>query len=212
MATLDEIKRLRSMTGAGISAVKEALDSSGGDEKKALQYLRQKGMAKADKRKDNVAANGILGVYVHTNNRVVTVVEVDCETDFAAKSPDMQKFANDIALQIAAANPEFINIESVSDEKKSEIMDTAEKDLEGKPDNVKESIIKGKLDKYFKDAVLMEQVLFVDDTKTVKDYLNELVAKIGEKIVIRNFYKFQVAQDVKYCSLNNEEESNADKD
>ncbi len=202
MATLDEIKSLRTETGAGINAVREALEASKGDVEEAKKYLRQKGMAKADKRKDRTAANGILGVYVHRNNRVVTVVEVSCETDFAAKSPDMVKFANDLALQVAAANPEFINVESVSEKKLSELNDTFEKELEGKSDNIKENIMKGKLEKYYADAVLMKQTLFTDENRTVEDYLSEMVAKIGEKIEINSFSKFDVAQDIQYCSVN----------
>jgi elongation factor Ts len=199
MATLDEIKKLRSETGAGLNAVREALEVAKGDLEEAKKYLRQQGIAKADKRKGKTAANGVLGVYVHSNNRVVTVVEVVCETDFAAKSPDMLKFANDVALQVAAANPEFISTDDVSEEKKSELRDTVEKELEGKPDNVKENILKGKVEKYYSDGVLLKQKLFIDDSKTVEDYLNELIAKIGEKIQIKQFSKFEVAQDVLYC-------------
>lgn len=199
---MEEIKNLRNETGAGINAVREALEASKGNLEEAKKYLRQKGIAKAEKRKDRTAANGTLGVYTHSNNRVVTVVEVSCETDFAAKSPDMQKFANDLALQVAAANPEFLTIENVSKEKISELNDTFEKELEGKPDNVKENILKGKMEKYYQVAVLTKQPLFADDSKTVEDYLNEMTSKIGEKIEIKSFSKFEVAQDVQYCSIN----------
>jgi elongation factor Ts len=201
MATLEEIKKLRDMTGAGINAVREALTASNGNTEEAIKYLRQKGMAKSDKRKGNEAKNGVLGVYIHTNSRVVVVVEVACETDFAAKSEDMVKFANDMALQVAAANPEFINTDSVSETKINEIKDEAMKDLEGKPENIKENIINGKIEKYYADKVLVKQKLFADDSKTVEDVMNELVAKIGEKIVIKSFNKFEVAQDVLSCSI-----------
>jgi elongation factor Ts len=201
MATLEEIKQLRDMTGAGINAVREALAASNGNTEEAIKYLRQKGMAKSDKRKGNEAKNGVLGVYVHTNSRVVVVVEVACETDFAAKSEDMLKFANDMALQVAAANPEFVNTESVSETKINEIKDEAMKDLEGKPENIKENIINGKIEKYYADKVLVKQKLFADENKTVEDMINELVAKIGEKILIKSFSKFEVAQDVVTCSI-----------
>ncbi|MCA9386425.1 elongation factor Ts [Candidatus Dojkabacteria bacterium] len=206
MATMEEIKKLRNETGAGINAVTEALKESKGDMEAARKYLRQKGEAKAEKRKDRTAANGILGVYIHGNNKVVTVVEVSCETDFAAKSEDMRKFANDLALQVAAANPEFLSVDGVSKEKVAELNDTFEKELEGKPENIKENILKGKMDKYYEASVLMKQVLFADDSKTVEDYLNEMVAKIGEKIELKSFSKFEVAQDVQYCSVNKSEE------
>lgn len=202
MATLEEIKSLRNETGAGINAVREALEHSKGDLDEARKYLRQKGMAKAEKRKDRTAANGVFGVYVHGNNRVVTVVEVSCETDFAAKSPDMLKFANDIALQVAAVNPEFLTVESVSEKKLGELNDTFEKELEGKPDNIKENIMKGKLDKYYAESVLIKQKLFTDEDRTVEDYMNEMVTKIGEKIEIKSFSKFEVAQNVQYCEVN----------
>lgn len=200
---MEEIKALRDMTGAGINAVREALAESNGSQEEALKYLRQKGMAKADKRKGNVASNGVLGVYVHGNGRIVTVVEIACETDFAAKSPDMINFANEMALQVTAANPDFISAESVSEEKKAELQDTFEKELEGKPENIKEKIMEGKYEKYYSESVLLNQTSFSDDSKTVSDLLNELVAKVGEKIEIKNFYKFEVTQDVKYCAANN---------
>lgn len=200
MATLEEIKKLRETTGAGINAVREALDSSDGDIEKAKKYLREKGMAKSEKRKGNEAMNGVIGVYIHKGNRVVVVAEVVCETDFASRSEDLLKFANDIALQVAAAYPEFITVESVAEEKITELKEEAMKDLEGKPDNIKENIVKGKLEKYYSEKVLLKQKMFTDENKTVEDYLNEMVAKIGEKIVIKNFYKFEVAQDIAYCS------------
>ncbi|MCA9380763.1 elongation factor Ts, partial [Candidatus Dojkabacteria bacterium] len=151
MATMEEIKNLRNETGAGINAVREALKESNGDMEAAKKYLRQKGVAKAEKRKDRTAANGVLGVYIHGNGKVVTVVEVSCETDFAAKSPDMKKFADDLALQVAAANPEFITVDGVSKEKIAELNDTFTKELEGKPENIKENILKGKMEKYYAD-------------------------------------------------------------
>jgi len=205
MSTVEEIKKLRDATGAGINAVREALKESKGDYDKAIKYLREKGVAKAEKRAGNEALNGVLGVYIHGNNSMVSVVEVLCETDFAAKSEDLKKFANDIALHVAASNPEFINEDSVSEEKVQELKDTAKKDLEGKPENVKENIMGGKLKKYYQEAVLLNQQFFSDDSKTVQDYLNEVVAKIGEKIVINSFTVFKVAQDINVCSLKKED-------
>ncbi|MDQ6985893.1 MAG: elongation factor Ts [Candidatus Dojkabacteria bacterium] len=201
--TIDQIKKLREMSGAGVGAVRESLTVSNGDEEAAMKFLREKGVAKADKRKGRAALNGVLGVYVHSNNKVVVVVEVNCETDFAAKSPELLKFANDIALQVAAANPTFISRESVDADLLAQEKDTFLKELEGKPEGVKEKILEGKLEKFYTANALLEQTLFTDETRTVKDYISELVAKIGEKVEIKQFSKFEVAQDVVACKLEN---------
>jgi elongation factor Ts len=201
MVTLEQIKELRTRSGAGVNVVKEALEASNGDVEEAIKYLRKKGVAKSEKRKDKVALNGVLGTYIHSNNRMVAVVEVACETDFAAKSPDVIKFANDLALHIAAVNPIFVSVEDVSEEAKNEIKETAEKELEGKPIEVKEKIIEGKLQKFFDENVLLNQKLFTDETKTVKDYLDELVAKIGEKTEITRFVKISVAEVASKCNI-----------
>ena len=202
MVSIEEIKKLREMTGAGINVVREALAETGDDTEAALKYLRQKGLAKAEKRKDRTTANGVFGVYTHVNNRVVTVVEVGVETDFAANSSDLKDFANNIALHIAAASPEFINPEDITEKKKSELNDEFTKDLEGKPEGVKENIMKGKMDKYYQKSVLMMQESFNEEGKTITDLINDLVIKIGEKVEIKTFYKFEVAQNVSYCSIN----------
>lgn len=196
MATVDQIKKLRTSSGAGVNAIREALKETGGDEEKALAYLRKKGMAKAEKRKDNTAEYGVIGTYVHSNNQVVVTVEINTETDFAARGTDVVKFANDIALQVAAAGAQSITTEGIAEDTLKAQKETFEKELEGKPENVKEKILEGKLQKFYSESVLMHQSLFIDDTKTVEDYLNELVAKIGEKIVIKRFVKQTVAEDI----------------
>ncbi len=195
MITLDQVKQLREMTGAGLNAVREALEQANGNQEEAIKILRQKGVAKADKRKERVASNGIIGTYIHPTNRVVIVVEVDCETDFAANSDDMKKFASDMAVQVAAMSPKYIKVEDID----SQIIDAEKevymKELEGKPENIQETILSGKLEKFYKEIVLLKQDLFVDDSKTVKDYLDEMVAKIGEKIEIVQFARFEVAKE-----------------
>jgi elongation factor Ts len=198
-ATIEQIKELREKTGAGVNAVREALEVSKGDLEEALKFLRKKGVAKAEKRKDKVAEQGIFGTYVHTNNKVVTVVEVNCETDFAAKSEDMLNFANDIALHVAAVNPLYIKPEDIPAEESDKVKQTFEKELEGKPEEIKENILKGKMEKYYAEAVLLKQNFFSDDSKTVEDHLNELIAKIGEKIAIKSFTKFEIAQKPVSC-------------
>lgn len=195
MATIDEIKELRDASGAGINAVREALKESDGDKEKAMQYLRKKGIAKSEKRKDNDANEGLVGFYLHTNKKVGVMVEINSETDFAARSEDLQKFANDVALHIAATNTLYINSDAIPEEEMVKAKETFEKDLEGKPEGVKENILKGKLEKFYKESVLLKQDFFVDDSKSVEDALNDLIAKIGEKLVINKFVKFDVSKD-----------------
>jgi elongation factor Ts len=203
MATIEEIKKLRDQTGAGINAVREALAAGGDDFEAALKYLRQKGMAKAEKRKGNATSNGIVGFYMHTNNKFAVLVEVNLETDFAANSADVKEFANKIALQVAAANPEVVNPEDIDPKRTEEVKDEVLKELEGKPENVKENILKGKLDKFYQTATLMKQELFGGDGKTVEDYLNELIAKVGEKIIIKSFVRMEVGKDLIQAKTSN---------
>lgn len=196
MVTIDQIKELRALTGAGVGAVREALESTNGDFNEAIKFLRAKGLAKADKRKGKIAQQGILGTYIHTNKKFVVVVEVACETDFAAKSEDMTKFASDLAVHIAAVSPKYISINSIDKDVLAGELKAAEEGLENKPAEIRKTIIDGKLEKFYKEVVLLKQVLFTDENKTVEDYLNEMVAKIGEKIEITQFYRFQVGESV----------------
>lgn len=191
-ATLDQIKELRTLTGAGVGSVREALEVSAGDTEKAIQYLREKGLAKSVKRAGKNAENGMFGVYVHPDNRAVVVVEVACETDFAAKSPDMVKFAQEIAVHIVASTTEYVNVESIPAEVLEKEKAVFMTELEGKPAEMAEKILEGKLQKFYKDTVLTYQPLFQDETKIVQDHLNELVAKIGEKIEITRFIKMKI--------------------
>ncbi len=195
MISIEQIKELRERTGAGVGSVREALESTNGDVEAAIKYLREKGIAKGEKRKDKVASNGILGTYIHNNNKLVVVVEVACETDFAANGEDMKKFARDLAIHIAAVNPKYVSVEAVDAETLKTEKEAAEQGLEGKPENIKESIIQGKLDKFFKETVLLKQSFFVDESRTVEDALNDMISKIGEKIQITQFYKVQVSQN-----------------
>jgi|SRR5690606_32289522 len=196
MITIDQIKELRQRTGAGVNAVREALEASNGNIEEAVKYLREKGIAKGEKRKEKTASNGILGTYIHPNNRVVVVVEVACETDFAANSEDMKQFAKDLALHIAAVNPKYIDVNSIDKDVLAEEVRIAEQGLEDKPENIRKTIVDGKLEKFYKETVLMKQNLFTDESKTIEDLLNEMLAKIGEKIEITQFYRFAVGEEV----------------
>jgi elongation factor Ts len=194
MISLDQIKELRAISGAGVNNVREALEASGGDMEAAMVYLREKGMAKADKRKDRVAVNGVLGTYIHANHKVVVVVEVGCESDFAAKSEDLLNFANKVALHVAAMNPRYVSEGDIPADYLETEKKTMEDDLQGKPEEVKTKIVAGKLEKLYKDIVLVHQPMFGEDGVTVNDMLNGLVAKIGEKIIITQFHRFAVSE------------------
>lgn len=196
MATIEQIKELRDLTGAGVNAVREALEASNGNIEESVKYLRNKGMAKAEKRKGKVAEHGVLGTYVHSNSKFVVVVEVACETDFAAKSDDMIKFSKDLALHIAAVGPKYVSVESIDKDVLATEMTAAEQGLEDKPENIRKTIIDGKLQKFYKETVLTKQSFFSDETKTVEDLMNEMVVKIGEKIEVTYFYKFSVGEPV----------------
>lgn len=194
MISLDQIKELRAISGVGVNNVREALEATNGDMEAAMRYLREKGMAKADKRKDRVAVNGVLGTYIHANNKVVVVVEVGCESDFAAKSPDLLTFANKVALHVAAMNPRYVSEGDIPADYLETEKKAMEDDLQGKPDEVKTKIIAGKLEKLYKDIVLVHQPMFGEDGLTVNDALNGLIAKVGEKIIITQFHRFAVSE------------------
>jgi elongation factor Ts len=203
--SIELIKELRAKTGAGFAAIKEALDESGGDVEKAIIYLRKKGEAKAEKRVGKDANEGIVAVYKHHNNKLVVVVEINTETDFAAKSEELKKFGDDIAVHIAALDPAYIDIKDIDSEVIEKEKSIFEKELEGKPEDVKEKIIQGKLEKFYNEVVLMKQEFFSDSSKTVEDYLNELIAKVGEKVIIKSFYRFEIGKEVRFCDTRNRE-------
>lgn len=191
--TLDLIKELRQRTGVGVNSVKEALEASNSIDE-AINYLREKGLAKATKRAGREATNGIIGMYLHTDKRTGVVVEIATETDFSARSQDIQDFANAMGLQIAALNPLYVNVEAIPAEILENERNLAMANIpEGKSEDMVEKIVQGRLEKFYKDNVLTHQTLFADESRTVQDYLNELVAKIGEKIEITRFAKLQIA-------------------
>lgn len=192
--TLDQIKDLRERSGVGINACKAALEESNGDMDKAMELLRKQGIAKSAKRAEKTAAEGVIGVYVHSNNKVVGLVVLNCETDFAAKSESFNTAAHDFAMQVAAMNPLYKDRASVPAdvlEKEKEIF-SAEIANENKPANIVEKILNGKVEAYYKENCLMEQDFFKDDSKTMQDYLNEIIAKIGEKIEVNRFFRMSM--------------------
>jgi len=188
------VKELREKTGAGMMDCKEALVASGGDMAQAVDFLRKKGLATAQKRAGRATSEGTLAAYIHMGGKLGVMVEVNSETDFVAKNDQFQEFAKNIAMHIAASNPLGIRSEDVPPEvvaKEREIY-TAQAKETGKPEKVIEKIVEGKLKKFFEDNCLLQQRYVRNPDITVGDLLNELIAKIGENISIRRFVRFQV--------------------
>lgn len=194
--SLELIKQLRERTAAGFSDCKKALEEANGDIEKAIDILRKKGLAIATKRAAKEAKEGVIAAYVHSNRKIGVLVEVNCETDFVAKTKEFQDFVHEIAMQIAATNPVAISREQVP----QEIIERERKIYEdqvresGKPEQVIPKIVEGKMEKFFKENVLLEQAYIKNPEITVQDLLNELIAKTGEKIVIRRFTRFQIGE------------------
>ena len=188
------VKDLRSRTGAGIMDCKEALLDSDGNVDKAVDSLRKKGIAKAEKKASREADQGVVLSYIHPGNRIGVLVEVNCETDFVAKTDRFQTFVKDVAMQIAATNPLSVTrdgIDSVVVDKEKEIF-TEQAKLSGKPDNVLEKIIEGRIEKFYQEICLLEQSFIKDSDKSVKDILMETIATLGENISIARFSRFEV--------------------
>jgi len=191
------VKELREKTGAGIMDCKEALAECQGDMEKAIDFLRKKGLATAAKRAGRATSEGTVQSYIHMGGKIGVMVEVNCETDFVAKTDDFVDFAKNLAMHIAATNPVGIAPEDVPpaiiDREKAIYRDQA---LEmGKPEKMIDKIIDGKLNKFFKDSCLMNQQYVKDPDKTISDYLNEVIAKTGEKITVKRFARFQVGAE-----------------
>lgn len=194
--TAEMVKALREKTGAGMMDCKRALQETGGDTEKAIEYLREKGLAAAAKRAGRTAAEGIVEAYIHLGGKLGVLVEVNCETDFVARTPEFREFARDIAMQVAAANPQYLTREDVPAEvlaKEREIL-RAQTLNEGKPEKVVDRIVEGRLEKFYSENCLMEQPFIKDPDKKVSDLLTEKIARIGENIVIRRFVRFQLGE------------------
>ena len=188
------VKDLRSRTGAGIMDCKEALLDSDGNVEKAVDFLRKKGITKAEKKAGREADQGVVLSYIHPGNRIGVLVEVNCETDFVAKTDGFQTFVKDVAMQIAATNPLSVTrdgIDSVVVDKEKEIF-TEQAKLSGKPDNVLEKIIEGRIEKFYQENCLLEQSFIKDSDKFVQDILMETIATLGENISIARFSRFEV--------------------
>jgi len=196
MFNANDIKELGAATGAGMVDCQKALKESNGNMDKAIAYLREKGIAAAAKKSSRIAAEGVVGSYIHMGGKIGVLVEVNCETDFVAKSEQFQNLVKDIAMQIAAAKPEFVRIEEVpaeNVEKEKEIL-TAQSLNEGKPAAVVEKMVQGRIKKFYQEICLMEQPFVKDPSKTITDVMNEAVLKIGEKLTIRRFVRYEMGE------------------
>jgi len=188
-----EIKKLRDETGAGMMKAKEALEATSGDFEQAVQYLREKGEATAAKKADREALAGLIEAYVH-GGRIGVLVEVNCETDFVARTPDFKEFVRDIALQVAATNPEYLSPEAVPAEVVEREKAIYAREAEGKPEAVIGKIVDGKLAKYYEQACLTRQPFVKDPDLSVAKLTTNLVAKLGENIVIRRFARWELGE------------------
>lgn len=194
--TMESIKKLRAMTGAGMLDVKNALTETEGDIEKAAALLRERGIASAARKADREASEGLIGTYLHHNGKIATMVEVNCETDFVARNEMFQQLARDLAIHVAMANPAYANREDVPEEEveAERARLTEEAKGEGKPENVVEKIVEGRLNRFFAEIVLVDQPFIKDDKKTVGQLLAENIATIGENIRIGRFARIAIGE------------------
>ncbi|WP_110953242.1 translation elongation factor Ts [Anaerosinus massiliensis] len=192
------VKELREITGAGMMDCKKALNETDGNIEKAVDFLREKGLAAAAKKAGRVAAEGVVEAYIHGGGRIGVMVEINCETDFVAKTDDFKELARDVAMQIAATNPLFVRREEVDPtvlDHEREVL-RAQALNEGKPENIVEKMIVGRIEKYYKEICLMEQPFIKDPDQTIAQIINSKIAKIGENISIRRFTRYQLGEGI----------------
>jgi len=192
--TADMVKELREATAAGVLDCKKALEASGGDVEKAKAYLREKGIAAAARKADREVKEGLIEAYVHAGGRVGALIELDCETDFVARTEEFRALAHDLAMQVVAANPLYLAPEDIP----PHVLEEETKDYRaqardaGKPEHVIEKVVEGKLQKYYQEVCLMKQPFIKDDELTVQDIITRMIAKVGENIVVRRFARFEL--------------------
>lgn len=191
------VKQLREKTGAGIMDCKQALTASNGDFEGAVAWLRQKGLKAFEKTQHRAASEGVISSYIHAGGRIGVLVEVNCETDFVARNENFQNFVREIAMQIAATNPKYIAREEVPEDllEKERVILREQALKEGKPANIVEKMIEGRLGKFFESVCLLDQAYIRDEDKTIGTLLKDTVAKIGERIVIRRFTRYVLGQE-----------------
>jgi elongation factor Ts len=198
MATISAgmVKELRAKTGSGIMDCKQALKECEGDTQKAIEFLRKKGLATAQKRSGRETSEGVIQSYIHMGGKIGVLVEVNCESDFVAKNDDFQSFAKDVAMHVAAANPQGLSPEDIPAEvveKEREILKATALE-QGKPENMIDKIVDGQINKFYKESCLLSQAFIKDPKKTIEDHLNDVIAKIGENIKIKRFVRYQLGE------------------
>ncbi len=203
-----EIAQLRAKTGAGMMDCKHALEEAAGDMEKAIDILRKKGIAKAAKRADKVTAEGLVYSYIHGEGRIGVLLELNCETDFVAKTDQFKNLASDIAMHIAAANPKYLSREDVSveDMNREQEVYRAQLKNEGKPEAMIEKILEGKMSKYYSEVCALEQSFIKDEDKSIQQLLTEKTGEIGEKISLRRFVRFELGEGIEKVCKNFAEE------
>lgn len=206
--TAQDVAKLRAQTGVGMMECKKALTDANGDFEKAVTLLRERGLKAVDKKQSRIASEGLVASYIHMGGRIGVLVEVNCETDFVAKSADFQNLVKDIAMQIAAANPKYVREEEVDAselEHEKEIL-RAQALNEGKPAQIIEKMVEGRVKKYYEDVCLMNQPFVKDSSKTIKDVMTEATLKIGEKLSIRRFVRYELGEGLEKRNDNLAEE------
>ena len=194
--TANDVKELRERTGAGMMDCKRALTEADGNMDKAIEILREKGLAAAAKKSGRIAAEGLVASYIHMGGRIGVLVEVNCETDFVAKTDNFKDLVHDVAMQIAATNPQYVSKEEVPAdviEKEKEIL-RAQALNEGKPEKIVDRMVEGRIEKYYKEVCLLEQPFVKDSDKTVKGMIMEAIASIGENISVRRFVRYEMGE------------------
>lgn len=195
--TATMVKELRDMTGAGMMDCKKALEETGADVAKAVEYLRKKGIAKAEKKASREVNDGLVEAYIHAGGKLGVLVEVNCETDFVAKTDQFKDFVRNLAMHIAATNPTSITREEIPAdlvEREMKIYRESAKES-GKPDHIVDKIAQGKLEKFYAETVLLEQAYIREPDKTIKDLLTETIGKLGENVTIRRFVRFRIGDE-----------------
>ncbi|MBU1006374.1 MAG: translation elongation factor Ts [Candidatus Omnitrophica bacterium] len=190
------IKELREKTNAPMMDCKKALVEANGDIKTAMDILKKRGQIVALKKASRSAKEGIVETYIHSNNKIGVLLEINCETDFVGRNEEFRRFAKDVCMQIAASSPAYVSRESVPKSSIERERAIFNEQVKGKPENVIEKIVDGKLEKFYSEVCLMDQPFVKDDKITIKEYLGTLIGKIGENIVVRRFVRFQVGEDI----------------
>ncbi|HIC94923.1 MAG TPA: translation elongation factor Ts [Anaerolineae bacterium] len=190
------VKELRQATGAGVLDCKKALEAAGGDMKKAVAVLREKGLAAAAKKAGRATKEGLIEAYIHAGGRIGALIELNCETDFVARTEEFRQLAHDLAMQVVAAKPLYLSPEDVPAEvlEAEKAIYRAQAEKEGKPAHVIDRIVEGKLEKFYQEVCLLKQPFIKDDDLTVQDLLTQMVAKVGENIVVRRFARFELGE------------------